>query len=225
MNANVSQARLDNTASIVPAIQAAGITPTGLKDLLLTVDAEASKTTVARIKVILDGLCNLPLTEGRKLLTETAKVAKGSSEEKTVKTRVSECRQLYGAVKLIEGFRKAVEEKGMGWSPAVSRARLELENAHIKPDGGPIKTPEMLAKARMEDQVKIMLEAEVISADGNDQRTVGELAKHAREQAFEVLYKADVQAHAERIGKAKGKDYCLDLADALMAWEPKEVQA
>src|SRR3990167_3438671 len=100
-------------ASITAQIYQAGLTPTGLKDLLLAVDQEASASTSARITTILNGLRNLPLTDGRKLLTETIKADK---DNKALKVRVSECRQVYGAVKLFDGFREMVESKSMGWS-------------------------------------------------------------------------------------------------------------
>lgn len=213
---------MPQVSSITQAIHASGITPTGLADLLLQVDSEASASTKARITVILDGLCNLPLTEGRKILTETAKQAKDTAQERTVKQRVSECRQLYGAVKLLDGFRAMIESKGMGWSPAVSAARLHLEQKGIKADGGKIVSPEQRITNATEAHVSEAIKAELLVADANDTRTVGELAEHARTTANEKMFAERVTAHANRIMKAEGKDYGLALADALMVWEPAE---
>ena len=222
---------MKQVTAITAAIRAAGLTPTGLEDLLLTVDAEASKTTVARIKVILDGLCNLPLTEGRSLLSETAKPHGADDAEKqeyrktpkfrTVKQRVSECRQLYGAVKLIEGFRAMIEEKSLGWASAVSAARIQLEGKNLKPDGGPVVSQsEREAKALKAARIEVLAERMTGNAEADK-----DLLATADAAARANLFKAEIEAHANRIGSVKGKDYCLALADALMMWEPKEVAA
>lgn len=207
---------MNQVSSITQAIQSSGLTPTGLSDLLLSVDAEASKTEVARMTVILDGLCNLAMTEGRKLLTETAKVAKGTPKEKVVKVRVSEARQLYGAVKLIPDFRTGIEEKGMGWHTAVQAARHHLEAKGIKADGGAIKTPEQRAQERLTDKAEVILKAEILSADGADQRTVAELRAEAEAKAGAVLMADKVKAHAKRIMEAEGREYGLALADEII---------
>ena len=212
---------MNQVSSITQAIQASGLTPTGLTDLLLSVDAEASNTEKARMQVILDGLCNLAMTEGRKLLTETAKSAKGSAKEKVVKVRVSECRQLYGAVKLIPDFRKGIEEKGMGWHTAVQAARHHLEAKGIKADGGAVKTPEQRTDEKLRDKAEVILKAEILSADGADQRTVAELRAEAFGKADSVIQAERVKAHAKRIMEAEGREYGLALADELINWEPE----
>ena len=216
---------MNQVSSITQAIQSSGLTPTGLSDLLLSVDAEASKSEVARMTVILDGLCNLAITEGRKLLTETAKQAKGTPKEKVVKVRVSEARQLYGAVKLIPDFRKGIEEKGFGWHTAVAAARNHLEAKGIKADGGAVKTPEQRADAKLRDKAEVILKAEILSADGSDERTVAELRAEAFGKADSVIQAERVKAHAKRIMEAEGKEYGLALADELLAWEPEATQA
>mgnify|MGYP001614671777 CR=1 FL=1 len=64
---------MEQVQSVVPAMYASaahatGLTATGLTDLLLAVDLEASAGTQSKRKVILDSLCVLPITEGNKIL-------------------------------------------------------------------------------------------------------------------------------------------------------------
>ena len=203
-------------ASITAQIHQAGLTPTGLKDLLLAVDTEASASTSARITTILNGLCNLPLTDGRNLLTETLKADK---ENKALKVRVSECRQVYGAVKLFDGFRAMVESKSMGWSAAVSAARTKLASAKLKADGSQVVSAE--AKAAKQDHA---FKAEVLAglAEDTDAAKVAEIL-----QSMPALkIKAKAEAHALRIGKAEGESYCIALAEALMGltWEVEQME-
>ena len=215
---------MPQVSAITQAIRSAGLTPTGLKDLLLTVDAEASATTKARIKVILDGLCNLPLTEGRAILKETAKEAKDTPQAKTVKQRVSECRQLYGAVKLIQGFRDRVENDGLGWAPAVNAARQALEGANLKADGGRAESPEEKAAKALEKATQAVA-AEMLAANADETLTVNALMEAAKERARDQAVHARVKAHADRIMKAEGTLYGEMLANALLNWEPTPEQA
>jgi len=214
---------MENVTSVVPAIHhsagmyAAGLTATGLTDLLLNVDAEASSTAKARIKVILDGLCNVPLAEGRQILTEVTKTAKGKPTEQTVKQRVSECRQLYGAVRLIEGFRKGIEDSNMGWSNSVSRARVELASAGLKANGDRIKSKDEI---KAEKAVKVMtatLAENLIGVDTSDEGRVAEIAQTSAERANLLGASAGmVKAQAERIVKAYGMAYAVALSDAIV---------
>ena len=208
---------MNQVSSITQAIQSAGLTPTGLADLLLNVDAEASASAKARITVILDGLCNLPLQDGRKILTETAKLGKGTPTEQTVKQRVSECRQLYGAVRLIEGFRKGIEEAGMGWSNAVSRARVELAEKHLKANGERVKTPEQVQAARVKANV-LEIMAENIGDDIGDANARAESAARVEAQLATVGRSQEtVNKHAARLVKDHGMDYAVAVSDAIVA--------
>ena len=213
MNTN---AQLQGTASIVPAVRASGLTPTGLTDLLLQVDAEASASTKARITVILDGLCNLTLSDGGKLLTATAKESKWKPTEKTIKVRVSECRQLFGAVKLFDGFRKVIEEKGMGWSSAVSAARLQLAEKHLKANGDHAPTKEEKATAQAKANTLEIL-AENMVGDASDENAVREAADRTAERLTSVGRSAEaVKRHAERIIKDFGMGYAVAVSDAIV---------
>ncbi len=208
-------------SSITAAIQAAGITPTGMIDLLLRAStAEASNEAKARVKVILDGLCNLPLTEGRALLKETAKTAKGTPNEKVIRVRVSECRSLYGAVKLLPDFRAKAESAG--WHNAVGQAREALEAANLKPDGGQITTPEQRAAKQEQNAMFEILAENMVGVDTRDESKVAEIVRESAETARNVLAQKAVLAHADRLCKAYSPEYITALIDAMMNWAPKQ---
>lgn len=203
--------------SITQAIRSAGLTPTGLTDLLLQVDQEASASTKARITVILDGLCNLTLTDGGKLLKETAKAAKGQPTEKTVKVRVSECYQLFGAVKLFDGFRAMIENKNLGWSPAVSAARLQLAEKHLKANGDHAPTKEEKAEAQAKANTLAIL-AENMVGDASDEVALAEAAQRTAERLATVgASEKAVKTHAGRIIKQYGMDYAVAVSDEIVA--------
>ncbi len=216
---------MPKVASITAAIQAAGITPTGLKDLLLNVVAEQASP---RVKVMLDGLCNLPLAEGGKIISEMLKANKPKdgeevpAEYRTLKVRASECRQVYGAVKFSEGFREYAENNG--WHSTVSEARKVLESKGLKWNGSPLTTPEeRAAKAEGKAIVEILAE-NLIGVDTSDAERVAEIARHSAESARSKLFTDKVAAHANRIMTREGTSYGMALADALMAWTPAPEQ-
>lgn len=212
---------------ITAVIRASGLTPVGLKDLLLKV---AEGPASPRIKVVLDGLCNLPLTEGRKLLTQTVTDAKPKDKAarrtdrvfRTLQVRVSECRQLYGAVKLVEGFRQKVAD--IGWHDSIMQAREALEIRNIKADGGPILTKEQVAAKREGSAIKEQLAEQLVGVNVNDEAAMHAAASRAVTAARDGMQASKIKAHAERIIKADGHAYALTLADYIIAWEPAEVK-
>ena len=205
---------------MVAVKHAAGFTPTGLCDALMRVTtAEVSSEAKARIKVILDGLCNLPLTDGGKLLSEAVKVAKDTPTAGTVKQRASEARQVFGAVKYKPELRTVLEDAG--WFNAVSQARDVLKSAGIKWNMAKIVSPEERAQHALAAEADSIIKAEILAADGDDQRTVGQLAEQAKAKAQASLTAERIAKHADRIMKSEGEEYGLALADALMSWKPQ----
>ena len=215
------------SVSVVPALQAAreavhaaGLTASGLTDLLLKVDAEASATTKARLTVILDGFGNLPLQDGRKIMAQATKDAKGKPTEQTIRQRVSECRQLIGAVRLIEGFREGIEKAGMGWASAVSRAREELASKGIKANGDRVKSKAELAAEKAQKSVLITLAenmAGMSQEDRRDSEKVGAIAAQAAETVADIgAAVSQVKRHAEQIVKVKGMSYAVELSNAIV---------
>ncbi len=211
---------------------AAGFTAVGLADALIrATDVPSTSEATARVRVILDGLCNLPMTEGRKLLSEAVKVYKPKEGDKdpahlslykTVQVRSSEARQLYGAVKCIDGFHDSINDDG--WIPAVSKARVALALRGIKADGAKIETPEQRQAKRETAAIVETLAESLVGVDTKDEAVVGKLAAEAADKARGKMFSDKINAHANRIMSAEGRDYGLALADALVAWEPKEIE-
>lgn len=215
MNAAVVQ----HGEKMVAITRAAGLTATGLKDLLLHVEEAApSAEQQARIRVILDGLGNLALADGRKLLTETVKLVKDkeSAEYRTIKVKASEARSIFGAVRLVKGFREQAEK--LGWHKAVTESRNVLIEHHLKADGGAILTEEQAkAKAEAEAESNAIKELAERRKRGEQVAVSEEEVKKILESAHQQEYLNAIKEQAERLIKAKGTDYALKLAQELIA--------
>lgn len=206
--------------SITNAIKASGFTATGLADALQRVtEVAVTSEAQARVKVILDGLCNLTLSDGGKLLSEAVKAVKDTKAEKTVKVRASEARQIFGTVKARPEMREKIENAG--WHGGVKLARDTLASMGIKWNLAKIQSPEERQAKQIASTAESIIQAEILAADGDDQRTIGQLAEMAKQKAAATLTAEKVAAHANRIMKGEGKEYGIMLAEALLAWTPE----
>ena len=214
------QANVSSITPVLQAVHAAGLTATGLTDLLLSVDREASEGTKARLQVILDAFGNLPLQDGRKIMSEATKAAKGLPTEQTIRQRVSECRQLVGAVRLIEGFREGIESAGMGWASCVSRARVELAEKGLKANGDRVKSKEEMAAEKAQAAVLATMAEEMAGLSQEERRdtaTIGQIAAEAASKVAELgASRASIKKHAEQIIKLRGMAYAVELSNAIV---------
>lgn len=215
MNANVQ-----SITAAVQAAHSAGLTATGLTDLLRAVDAEASGSAKARLAVILDSFGNIPLQDGRKIMAEATKAAKGQPDEQTIRQRVSECRQLVGAVRLIEGFREGIEKAGMGWASCVSRARVELAAKGLKANGDRVKSKEEIAAEKQQAAILTTLAenmAGLSQEERRDAETVARIAADAAERVATVGASSEaIRKHAAQIVKVRGMVYAVELSNAIV---------
>ncbi len=213
---------MEQKSIVASIVSASGTTPTGLKDMLLRAGtAEVSGEAKARVKVILDSLSVLPLTEGNKLLKATAKVAKGTAEEKTVKVRVSEARRVFGACKFFPDFKGKAESAG--WHEAVRMARESLKAAGITANGDKVLTSEQKAE-KAETAASVQIMAEALAGTSKENRTqafLAEVATKAAEGAQSRLMDDRAKAHAERIVETEGWEYASTLISHLLNHEPK----
>mgnify|MGYP001575280843 CR=1 FL=1 len=197
------------------ALVSTGFTATGLADALARVtDVPDSPEAQSRLQAISGGLSALPLTEGRKLLTEAVKA---SQDNPTVKVRASECRQIYGAFKVVVGFDKALVN--IGWHKAVSLARNALEEHNLKADGGRLKSDAEKAADKLASNMAKPLAAEILAAGPDavkDEGRMAEITTKATQSAISNMIGNEVQAHAERIVKAKGAKYAAMLSEKLL---------
>lgn len=198
------------------AIVSTGFTASGLADALVRVtDVPDSPEAQSRLQAIIGGLSALPLTEGRKLLTEAVKVHKPTDAEYgVVKVRASEARQIYGAFKCILGFDKALVN--IGWHKAVSLARKALDEHNLKADGGRLKSDAEKAADKLASNMVKPLAAEILAAGAEAEGRMTEIAAKATTQAIGNMMTNEVQAHAERIVKAKGAKYAALLSEVLL---------
>ena len=189
----------------IATLVSTGFTATGLADALARVtDVPDSAEAVGRLQSIINGLCSIPLTDGRTLLTEAVKV------NENIKTRASEARQIIGAYKLVTGFSDKLN--GIGWHKAVKAARDALAAANITATGARIKTDAEKDAAKLIDAAADLQEEALL----NDPE--GALGKTLKEYAVAAAQKMawnDANATADRIYKTKGAGFCIMLVEAL----------
>ena len=192
-----------------------GFTASGLADALVRVtDVPDSPEAQSRLQAIIGGLSALPLTEGRKLLTEAVKA---SQDNPTVKVRASECRQIYGAFKVVVGFDKQLVS--IGWHKAVGLARAALEEHNLKADGGRLKSDAEKAADKLASNMVKPLAAEILAAGPDavkDENIMASITTKATQSAISNMVANEVQAHAERIVKVKGAKYAALLSEKLL---------
>ena len=181
-------------------------------------DVPDSPEAQSRLQAIIGGLSALPLTEGRKLLTEAVKVHKPTDAEYgVVKVRASEARQIYGAFKVVVGFDKSLVN--IGWHKAVSLARKALDEHNLKADGGRLKSDAEKAADKLASNMAKPLAAEILAAGPEavkDVAKMAELTTKATTQAIGNMLNNEVQAHAERIVKVRGAGYAALLSEKLL---------
>src|SRR3990167_1786830 len=192
---------------------AAGLTCTGMADSLRQVTGISDAAASARVKAVFDPLMQMAFSDGRKFLTDTVSSTKPTKEAKpdrVVEVRASEARQIYGALKMIEGF--SIE--GLAWEAAYLKAKETLKAKGIRASGDKVLTEEQKAlKAIASEQPTIL--AELMAAPENAERKASEIAAQAQRLASERVSESDVKKHAARIVKANGLPYAIRLYGAL----------
>lgn len=208
------------------AYAAAGITTTGMADILRRVDGDTTEDQAARVQAVVTPLLAMAFTDGRSFLTDTVKSTKATKEGKAdpvVEVRASEARQILGALKMIPGYTVA----GKGWQAAVNASRAALKAAGIKASGDKVLTDAQQADKAIK-AASVPLLAELMVSDLPDEAKVSRLAEIKAEAAATVA-NSEVSKHAARIVKGNGLDYArklvISLALAITAAELAEVPA
>jgi len=197
------------------ALASAGFTATGLADALRRVgDAPASNEEVTRLQSIVGPLMNMALQDGRTLIGEAVASTKPTKESKpdhVVEVRATECRNIYGALKLIPGF--SVEN--LGWHRANAAAKEALRQAGINNQGNPRLTDEEKAKKELEGAYSVQ-DALAIQGDTtlSAEDKIKKLADLKAAAAAKVVDEAGMK-HARRIVKTEGIAYARTLIGKL----------
>ena len=195
------------------AYAAAGLTPTGMADLLRNATGKASEEQATRLQSIIGPLCNMAFTDGRKFLSDTVASTKATKDDKpdaVVKVRASEAGTIYGAVKMLPGFKT----DGLGWHGAVTAAREALKAAGIKASGDKVLTDEQKATLAIAKVAQPIM-AEMLVNPANGEMKASEVAAQAQKLAAAKVAGSEVEQHAARIVKAQGADYGRLLIKAL----------
>src|SRR3990167_11027448 len=195
------------------AYVAAGLTCTGIAESLRQVTGVSDAAAAERVKAVVTPLLNMAFSDGRKFITDTVSSTKATKEAKpdrVVEVRASELRQIYGALKMVEGF--SIE--GLAWEASYLKAKETLKAKGIRASGDKVLTEEQKAlKAIATEQPTIL--AELMAAPENAERKASEIAAQAQKIAAERVSESDVKKHAARIIKANGVPYAIRLYHAL----------
>jgi len=194
------------------AMAAAGLTATGLADLLRRADdVPSSEAQIGRVQAVIQPLMNMAFTEGRAMFSAAVASTKATKEDKpdpVVKVRASEGTQIYGALKLVPKF----SVDNMGWKKAVEAARAALTEHGIKADGSRVLTDAQKVAKALEKAVA-PLAAEIAVSDLPDEAKIKALSDAKAFAAREVA-DAGINATAKRLAK-NGAEWCSKLVMAI----------
>lgn len=152
--------------------------------------------------------------------------AANHKDDDSIKTRLSECRQLFGAIRHCE-----LDIKGLGYHVAVKSARDALNAKGIKFDGSPIKSAE--EKQQAKDNLLSRKAAKDVSDnfDFNQANAMEVFANAVIDRKAELEQEAledslakaleKIEKHGSKIISEFGTNYALVLAD----WLKNKVEA
>jgi len=144
-----------------------------------------TKDGVARLSVLLSSLQAASADEFRDAAKEAAKVSD------TMKQRMSEARQLYGALHQVEGFQPSA---GEGYHRTIAKAREALANAKINWQGKPLLDKSEKASKRAFNAKVALTAIALDKAHGDVSKIAETLPEVRREQAYADIHEAMLEA-------------------------------